>query len=75
MNQTDTSYLTREQFIMASLLVYEKVHNTSVDKENAIAEYMSSTMSQLPAIEDDRNKFGIRPYPELPNVNFEEQKL
>ena len=59
-NQTGNSYLTREQFMMASLLVYEKVHNTSVEKESAVAEYLSK-QSEV----DTRNKFGIRPYPEL----------
>ena len=66
---------------MASLLVYEKVHNTSVEKESALAEYLESTSETKPSLlvlkknvvnnrkalgSNDRSEFGIKPYPDLP---------
>ena len=42
---------------MASLLVYEKVHNTSVDKESALTEYLQFSMAQEKP--SGKNDFGI----------------
>ena len=39
-NQTGSSFLTREQFILACLLVYEHANNMTVEKEAALVEYL-----------------------------------
>ena len=72
-NQTGSSYLTRPQFIMACLLVYEQANNTAVEKEAALDEYIAEALfakaSTRAQVNGHQHEFGIRPYPNLPEVS------